>query len=52
MKKYKKIFGKMKNIKKYLEKWQKKYFFGILYAEEMMCDELEIKFVQIAQRGV
>lgn len=30
----------------------KKYFFGILYVEEIMWDELKMAFVQIAQRGV
>ena len=30
----------------------KKYFFGILYAGKAICDGVEIKFVQIAQRGV
>ena len=42
-------------IKKYVKKWQKKYFFGILYLYvevEMMCDELKMTFMQIAQRGV
>lgn len=43
----------MKKYKKNVwENGKKKYFFGILYVEEMMCDELEAKFVQIAQRGI